>query len=239
MAKRQVFFSFHFDKDIWRVGQVRNIGAVDGQEIFFDNGWEKVRLKSDTAIKAWIDSEMRMRSCIVVLIGTDTASRRWVQYEIEQAWRLGKGVVGIYIHGLEDYWGRQASKGHNPFDDFYIDRQINYISHRSTPLDDNDVLMSAVCKAYDPPYVTSKVVYQDIKDNIEKLIEETARKERSKRKGVSVQKVRSILNVVFMLCAVAGLILYFAWPDNRLAGMAVIGAGMCFKIIEFFLRFLF
>ena len=82
------------------------------------------------------------------------------------------GVVGIYIHGLEDYWGRQASKGHNPFDDFYIDRQINYISHRSTPLDDNDVLMSAVCKAYDPPYVTSKVVYQDIKDNIEKLIEE-------------------------------------------------------------------
>jgi len=32
--------------------------------------------------------------------------------------------------------------------------------------------MSAVCKAYDPPYVTSKVVYQDIKDNIEKLIEE-------------------------------------------------------------------
>lgn len=95
MAKRQVFFSFHFDKDIWRVGQVRNIGAVDGQEIFFDNGWEKVRLKSDTAIKAWIDSEMRMRSCIVVLIGTDTASRRWVQYEIEQAWRLGKGVVGI------------------------------------------------------------------------------------------------------------------------------------------------
>ena len=85
------------------------------------------------------------------------------------------------------------------------------------------------------------------REEIEKLIEETARKERSKRKGGSVQKVRSILNVVFMLCAVAGLILYFAWPDNRLAGMvhsqssavSVIGAGMCFKIIEFFLRFLF
>lgn len=27
MAKRQVFFSFHFDKDIWRVGQVRNISS--------------------------------------------------------------------------------------------------------------------------------------------------------------------------------------------------------------------
>ena len=76
------------------------------------------------------------------------------------------------------------------------------------------------------------------REEIEKLIEETARKERSK-KGVSVEKVRSILNVIFLLCAVVGLILYFAWPDNRLAGMAVIGAGMGFKIIEFCLRFLF
>lgn len=76
------------------------------------------------------------------------------------------------------------------------------------------------------------------REEIEKLIEETARKERAK-KGVSVEKVRSILNVIFLLCAVVGLILYFAWPDNRLAGQAVIGAGMGFKIIEFFLRFLF
>ena len=73
------------------------------------------------------------------------------------------------------------------------------------------------------------------REEIEKLIEETARA----KKGVSVEKVRSILNVIFLLCAVVGLILYFAWPDNRLAGMAVIGAGMGFKIIEFFLRFLF
>ncbi len=77
------------------------------------------------------------------------------------------------------------------------------------------------------------------REEIERLIEETARKERSKRKGVSVQKARGILNVAFMLCAAAGLVLYFVWPDNRLAGMAVIGVGMCFKIIEFFLRFLF
>lgn len=77
------------------------------------------------------------------------------------------------------------------------------------------------------------------REEIEKLIEETARNERSKRKGISIQTVRGILNVVFILCAVAGLILYFAWPDNRLTGMAVIGVGMCFKIIEFFLRFLF
>lgn len=43
--KRQVFFSFHFDKDIWRVGQIRNMGIVEGQDLFSDNGWEKVRLR--------------------------------------------------------------------------------------------------------------------------------------------------------------------------------------------------
>ena len=36
------------------------------------------------------------------------------------------------------------------------------------------------------------------REEIEKLIEETARKERAK-KGVSVEKVRSILNVIFLL----------------------------------------
>lgn len=87
--KRQVFFSFHFGNDVWRVGQIRNIGTIEGQELFSDNGWEKVRLKSDPAIKAWIDKELDMRSCVVVaLIGSETASRRWVQYEIEQAWNL-------------------------------------------------------------------------------------------------------------------------------------------------------
>ena len=29
---RKVFYSFHFDNDAWRAGQVRNIGVVDGSE---------------------------------------------------------------------------------------------------------------------------------------------------------------------------------------------------------------
>ena len=38
------------------------------------------------------------------------------------------------------------------------------------------------------------------REEIEKLIEETARKERSKRKGVSVQKVRSIERSLYAMC---------------------------------------
>lgn len=93
MAKRQVFFSFHYEEDVWRVAQVRNIGTVEGQPLFSDNGWEKVRKSSDEAIKRWINKEMEMRSCVIVLIGEHTASRKWVKYEIEQAWKKGKGLV--------------------------------------------------------------------------------------------------------------------------------------------------
>lgn len=170
--KRQVFFSFHYGNDVWRVGQIRNIGTVEGQELFSDNGWEKVRLKSDSAIKAWIDKELDMRSCVVVLIGSETASRRWVQYEIEQAWKRGKGIVGIYINKLENSQGEQDLKGKNPFKQFCIDKVINYIGFNEEPADANEVNLSTVCKTFDSIYQGSKLVYDDIKENIEPLIEE-------------------------------------------------------------------
>ena len=45
MAKRQVFFSFHYNRDSWRASQVRNMGKVDGNSTFSDNDWEEVRYK--------------------------------------------------------------------------------------------------------------------------------------------------------------------------------------------------
>ncbi len=77
------------------------------------------------------------------------------------------------------------------------------------------------------------------REEIEKLIEETARKERSRHPGPSIETVRKVLNALFLILAVIGVVLYFAMPDRHLVGMAVIGAGMCLKVVEFLLRFLF
>ena len=169
---RQVFFSFHYSNDAWRAGQIRNMGVVEGQDIFSDNGWEKVRLKSNEAIRAWIDNEMKMRSCVVVLIGSETASRKWVQYEIEQAWKLGKGIVGIYVHNLKNVLGKQDTKGTNPFNNFCIDKTFNYIVKNGSPADSNEVKLSSIVKAYEPDWYTSTYVYDDIKKNVGQLIEE-------------------------------------------------------------------
>ncbi len=77
------------------------------------------------------------------------------------------------------------------------------------------------------------------REEIEKLIEESTRKKRSSRNKFSSDTVRKVLNIIFLSCAVVGLVLYFALPENHLTGMSVIAVGMCFKIAEFFLRFLF
>lgn len=157
MAKRQVFFSFHFDKDSWRAGQVRNMGKVDSSSTFSDNDWEEVKEKSDAKIKEWIDGQLSKRSCLVVLIGQNTSGRKWINYEIEKAYELGKGMVGIRVHKLEDSNGNQANEGGNPFFHCYADdgkRLSNYVT------------------VFDSSYSSSKYVYDDIKNNIEQLIED-------------------------------------------------------------------
>ena len=158
VAKRQVFFSFEYNKDFWRASQIRNMGKVDNSSTFSDNDWEEVKEKTDSKIKEWINTQLAKRSCLVVLVGETTSGRKWINYEIQKAYELNKGIVGIYIHGLEDRDGKQTSKGNNPFYHIYIGK--------------NKERLSKYVDCYDPPYKTSKYVYGYIKDNIEQYIED-------------------------------------------------------------------
>src|SRR5262245_39891692 len=115
---RKVFYSFHYDADNWRTSQVRNIGAVEGNQPASDNSWEQIKSGGDQAIKKWIDGQLNGRSCTIVLIGSYTAGRKWINYEIETSWNGAKGVLGIHIHKLKNVAGVQSTKGRNPFDGF-------------------------------------------------------------------------------------------------------------------------
>jgi hypothetical protein len=46
------------------------MGAVEEQPILTTNKWEEIKKKGDAAIKEWIDSNMRGRDCLVVLVAT-------------------------------------------------------------------------------------------------------------------------------------------------------------------------
>jgi hypothetical protein len=155
---RKVFYSFHYVPDNWRVSQVRNIGAIEGNKPASDNDWETVTKGGDKAIEKWISDQMSGRSCVVVLIGAGTANRKWINHEIVKAWDAGKGVLGVHIHNLKGIDGKTSAKGANPFD---------VIKHGAT-----GKKLSAIAKAYDPPGVTSTEVYSHIKNNIETWIED-------------------------------------------------------------------
>ncbi|OPL10282.1 MAG: hypothetical protein AVO34_11365 [Firmicutes bacterium ML8_F2] len=153
---RKVFYSFHYKPDNWRASQVRNIGAIEGNTPVSDNDWEEIKKGGDKAIQKWIDGQLKGRSCTIVLIGEKTAGRKWIKYEIKKSWDSEKGVVGIYIHNLKDKNENQSNKGKNPLDDISVDGKK----------------LSSIVKAYDPPYKTSKNVYDYISKNIEDWVEE-------------------------------------------------------------------
>lgn len=158
MTKRQVFYSFHYKHDNWRAAQVRKIGFIEGNNPVSDNEWETVKAGGDRAIRHWIDSQMSYRSCTVVLVGSRTANRHWINYEIRKSWDDGRGVVGIRIHGLQDQEGSTSARGKNPFD--YVD------------WGDTGKPLSAIVKCYDPPGHSSKEKYRRISEHLADLVEE-------------------------------------------------------------------
>lgn len=110
-----IFYSFHYGLDYWRVQQIRNIGHLGETRPVAAQKWESVRFESDVRIINWIEQQMKYKRAVVVLIGSETSSRRWVQYEIEQAWAKRKPLLGIRIDGLQDQYGRVTRRGEDPF----------------------------------------------------------------------------------------------------------------------------
>ena len=101
---------------------------------------------------------MKGRSCTVVLVGRNTANRKWINYEIVESWIAGMGIVGIRIHGLKNLDGHISKMGNNPFD---------YITYGNPKKK-----LSSIVKCYNPAGITSKVQYAWISKHLAKVVEE-------------------------------------------------------------------
>jgi len=152
MARKPVFFSFHYGNDVMRVQQVRNIGALEGNTPVSVNDWETVKRGGNSSIKRWIDENFRYKQCVIVLVGKDTSDRPWVRYEIEKAWNDEKPIFGVFIHNLRRPRNGTSRKGGNPFDTF------NFDGGRK---------LSSVVNCYDP---SSYDTYNDIARNMESWV---------------------------------------------------------------------
>lgn len=121
---RYVFFSFHYERDHWRAGQVRNSWVTQDREVagYVDAAkWEEIKRRSDSAIERWIDDQMNGTSVTVVLIGSETYDRKWINYEIEESGRQGNGLLGVHVHNLKNKDGRTDRKGKNPLSRYHYE----------------------------------------------------------------------------------------------------------------------
>lgn len=100
---------------------------------------------------------MKYRSCTVVLVGTNTADRKWINYEIIKSWNDRMGLAGIHVHGLQDRNGNVSHKGRNPFD------FVSYGSHRQA--------LSSIVRCHDPPGRDSKERYAWIAKHLANAVE--------------------------------------------------------------------
>jgi len=107
--RKHVFISHHFADD----------GSVDAlTTLIRKGGWDvrnsSIRLKdanrqrlekgeiADSTLRRALRMKIAWAQTTVVLIGKETHNRKWVNYEIEEAHRLGKPIVGIYARGNQD-----------------------------------------------------------------------------------------------------------------------------------------
>src|SRR5215217_2232179 len=105
---RRVFFSFEYDNDVGRAMVVRKsnaLRAIDAAGFVDAAEFEKIERSGADAIKRWIDGQLTNTSVTVVLVGRDTCSSKWVQYEIEQSKKRGNGLLGVDISKIRNFQG--------------------------------------------------------------------------------------------------------------------------------------
>jgi len=128
---RRVFFSFHYERDVWRAFIVRNSWVTKGN--FESAGFidavefEKIKRQGEKAVKQWIDNQLEGTSVTVVLIGAETYLRDWVRYEIVKSFDRGNALLGVYIHNIKNQFEMTDIKGPNPFEyvGVFIDKNGN------------------------------------------------------------------------------------------------------------------
>jgi hypothetical protein len=123
MTARRTFFSFHYERDVWRASIVRKSSQLKKDDITADwidaSIWEDAKTKGDAAVKKLISDALMATTVTAVLIGAKTSERKWVKEEISQSEARGNGLLGIYIHNIEDTNKKTDTKGTNPLPSKY------------------------------------------------------------------------------------------------------------------------
>jgi len=68
------------------------------------------------------------------------------------------------------------------------------------------------------------------------LEEQVERIRRKRTSRYNTEKIRMVLNTLFLILAAVGLVMYFLDEEKHVAAWIVIAVGMMLKVVEFILR---
>src|SRR5665213_710356 len=104
--RRHVFISHHHNDDA-EVTKLTSLLSKSGYDIRNSSvrlkpenqrRWDQKLVKDET-IRRLLRMKISWAGSVVVLIGKETHTRPWVDWEIEQANKQGKRIVGVYVQG--------------------------------------------------------------------------------------------------------------------------------------------
>lgn len=120
---RHTFFSFHYKPDVSRAWVARNswvtkVAQGEREDAgFFDKSvFEATQKTSDDALKRFLKDGLRNTTVTCVLVGEETALRRWVRYELFQSFIRGNGILAVRIHSIGSIHSPATVAGANPLD---------------------------------------------------------------------------------------------------------------------------
>ena len=104
MEKTKNVFISHYSKDEENIEKLRKLLADKGYNI--KNSSVDSSKPNFAKNKEYVKRLLRMRihwaGTFICLIGKETHKREWVDWEIEQANKKGKRIIGTYIKGAEE-----------------------------------------------------------------------------------------------------------------------------------------
>lgn len=160
------FFMFDTDGDLSRA---RKLTATDDVKVAAEPpiaDYANMVDQSDDEIRFWIDAQLAATSCLVVLIGQNTANQRWVKYAIGMARQLELPMIGVAIDKLTDDGGNQGVVGPNPFTNAGMSARA----------------ISAL-EIYEPPFTTSSFARAHIRYGLPEWVETAIRENRLRRES--------------------------------------------------------
>lgn len=109
-SKRRHVFISHHHKDDGEVDKLSKLLNRKGYDIRNSSirakpaNRERLEkgLVKDAVIRRLLKMKMSWAGTVIVLVGKDTHSRPWVNWEIEQAAKMGKRIVGVWAQGAKE-----------------------------------------------------------------------------------------------------------------------------------------